>query len=460
MGFELFDYIMIAVYLILLLVVAVFTRRIKTFRDFAVGNRKLPFSLLFASIAATYVGPGGSIGFTGKGFENGFLFFMLAMFFPVQSIVTGVFIAPRIQNMSNCSSVGDIFAEKYGKFAKISAGIISTGLCLGFAAIMAMVGGKMLSSFTGLPMLFSVIIISGITTIYVYTGGLRASVATDVFQFSIFAILVPVFFFLSLKHYPEGGAAIAGQAASLTRTGIEAFSGIQLVGLALTFYLGEMLIPPYVNRALSANTGGDSTKSFVMAGIFGFAWLAVIFALGVIGRGILSPETVPDDVFLTLGSQVLPQGLYGLLIIAILGIIMSSQDSVINAGATTAVRDVVYFFNLDQKKELMCGKILTVIIAVIAGILALYLPSIIDSVLITYTVWAPTVAIPLVVALFLKKRQPWAGILSITAGGAGALFWEFGLKEPLLGIPTVLAGLTFCLLGFFIGIFIHRRKEA
>ena len=459
MELQYFDYIMIAVYFAMLIVVAVFTRGIKSFNNFAVGNRTLPFSLLFASIAATYIGPGGSIGFMGKGFESGLVFFFLAILFPVQSIITGIFIAPRLSRMTNASSVGDVFAEKYGQFSKLAAGFISVGLCLGFAAIMAMVGGKMLSSFTGMSMLLSVIIMSGVTTLYVYTGGLRASVATDVLQFSIFTLIVPFFFLMALNNYPAGFDSLYNEASTLTINSFQGMGGLTILGLALTFLLGEMLIPPYINRALGAKSPVDSRKGFVLSGIFGFCWLAVIFSLGIVAKGLLPENTIPDNVFMTLAGQILPQGLYGLLVIAVLGIVMSSQDSVINAGATTAVRDIFYFFKLSKEKELLYGKILTLVIAVLAGVLALYLPSIIDSVLITYTIWAPTVAIPLAISLFLKKKSPWAGILSITGGAFGVILWGLILNQPM-NIPSVLIGLSCCLIGLFIGLFIDRKKEA
>lgn len=457
MVLQTYDFIAIAIYMLLMLVVALLTRGVKSFDEFAVGSRSLPFSLLFASIAATYVGPGGSIGFAGKGFSDGLVFFLLAALFPLQSVLTGLFVVPRIAALKNCSSVGDVFAEKYGKSSKLISGVISVGLCLGFSAIMAMVGGKMLSSFTGMSMLTAVLIMSGITTFYVFTGGLRASVVTDVLQFSIFTLVVPIFLFLALKKMSVPLADVSSEALKLTVVGFEKIGLLALLGMALSFLLGEMLIPPYVNRALAGKGQNDAKRGFVLSGFFGFAWLVVIFGLGVVARFMLPPDTVPDNVFMSLASQVLPAGLYGLLVIAILGIVMSSQDSVINAGATTAVRDVLFIFGLQKKQELIAGKLLTILIAVVAGAIALYLPSIIESVLICYTIWAPTVAVPLVAALFLRKKSPSAGVMATLGGATGVIVWGMVLNQPY-GIPAVLVGLGTCLAGLSAG-FIYDSKK-
>ena len=60
-------------YLILLSFVAVRARTAHEFEEFSLAKRSIPLALIFGSLAATYVGPGFSIGFVGKGFHSGFL---------------------------------------------------------------------------------------------------------------------------------------------------------------------------------------------------------------------------------------------------------------------------------------------------------------------------------------------------------------------------------------------------
>ena len=64
----------IGAYVVVLTYVALRARAARDFSEFSLAGRALPLALVFGSLAATYVGPGYSIGFVGKGFRSGFLF--------------------------------------------------------------------------------------------------------------------------------------------------------------------------------------------------------------------------------------------------------------------------------------------------------------------------------------------------------------------------------------------------
>jgi SSS family solute:Na+ symporter len=82
---------------------------------------------------------------------------------------------------------------------------------------------------------------------------------------------------------------------------------------------------------------------------------------------------------------------------------------------------------------------------------AQYSPSIIDGLLILYSVWAPTMLIPLFAALFGWRTTPAAGVLAILAGGTASVVWQTALHEPN-GIPAILIGLTAAAIGFALGL--------
>jgi SSS family solute:Na+ symporter len=153
---------------------------------------------------------------------------------------------------------------------------------------MAKAGGDVLRSIFGLPHWSSVIVVVGITALYTTFGGLRASVVTDAFQFSAFAILLPLMLLLVLMFHLNGGAAtFAKEASAATTAGFDSTSTIKILGLVAAFLLGETLIPPYANRALASKTTGVSRNGFVLAGLFSIVWFMVMIALGIAARGIV-----------------------------------------------------------------------------------------------------------------------------------------------------------------------------
>lgn len=89
MGTNYLDLIAIILYFVALFAFGILVRRVKGFEDYSLGKRMVPSSMIFASLAATYIGPGFSVGLTGKGFSTGYLFYLLPLAFVIQTLIVG-----------------------------------------------------------------------------------------------------------------------------------------------------------------------------------------------------------------------------------------------------------------------------------------------------------------------------------------------------------------------------------
>ena len=79
---------------------------------------------------------------------------------------------------------------------------------------------------------------------------------------------------------------------------------------------------------------------------------------------------------------------------------MSSQDSVINSASVSLTNDVLRFLRTEKQKFIV-SRVSTIVVSIAAGFLAYFLPSLIDTILICYSIWAPTVVVPLVAAIYM-----------------------------------------------------------
>jgi len=451
--------LVVAAYAVLLTFVAVRARAAREFAEFSLAKRALPLALVFGSLAATYVGPGFSIGFVGKGFKSGFLFLCVGLAYSVQNILVGLFVAPRLRRLKDCHTLGDAIGQKYDRKCQVVAGIISVGLCAGFAAVMARAGGVVLRNIFGLPSWSSVVIIVAVTALYTTFGGLRASVITDAFQFTVFAIALPITLLLVLLFHLDGGTATFAREASVaTAGGFGSTSAIEIVGLVAAFLLGETLIPPYANRALASRTTRISRNGFILAGVFSVAWFMVMIALGVAARSIIPDGTSEDDVLLSLVKSVMPAAGYALLLVVLVSVVMSSLDSLLNAGAVAFAEDIVKpFVKLSDKTALNIGRCATIVIAAIAAAGALAVPSIIKGLLICYTIWAPAILPALIIGLWVKRPRPLAGILSMGVGTLVAIMFQF-IFPSAIEVPAIIPALGSALLAYVLGHWIERTK--
>jgi len=457
----------VVAYVVLLTWVAVRARAARHFTEFSLAGRTLPLALVFGSLAATYVGPVFSIGFVGRGFASGLLLLGIGLAYALQNILVGLFVAPRLRRLKDCHTLGDAIGQKYDQKCQVLAGVISVGLCAGFAAVMAKAGGDVLQNIFGLPHWSSVVIVVGVTALYTTFGGLRASVITDAFQFSAFAILLPITLLWILLFHLEGGAAAFTEQASLaTSAGLNSTPLIEIIALLAAFLLGETLIPPYANRALASKTTRISRNGFVLAGCFSMAWFAVMVALGIAARTIIQPGTDEDRVLLKLIESTMPAAGYALLLVVLISIIMSSLDSLLNAGAVAFTQDIVKpFANVPDHTALNIGRCATIVIALTAAAGAVAVDSIIDGLLICYAIWAPAILPALIIGLWVKRPRPLAGILSMAVGSVVAVtlwvtfkfivHWKTETEISRIIIPALAAAL----LAYAVGHYVEKTKS-
>jgi SSS family solute:Na+ symporter len=450
----------VAAYGLVLTFVAVRARAAREFDEFSLAGRALPLALVFGSLCATYVGPAFSIGFVGKGFKSGFLFLGIGLAYSVQNILVGLLIAPRLRALRGCHTLGDAVGQKYDRKCQVVAGVISVGLCAGFAAVMAKAGGIVLNDIFGLPNWSSVIIVVGVTALYTTFGGLRASVITDAFQFTAFAILLPVTLVLILAFHLNGGAAgFAEEASTATTGGLGSTTPIEIVGLVAAFFLGETLIPPYANRALASRTTDISRNGFILAGVFSIIWFMVMVSLGIAARGVLAAGTDEDHVLLELVKIKMPVEGYALLLVILVSVVMSSLDSLLNAGAVAFAEDIVKpFVKLADGAALNIGRCATIVIAAIAAAGAVAVPGIISGLLICYTIWAPAILPALIIGLWVRRPRPLAGILSMGVGTFVAVMFQFIFPDAI-EVPAIIPALMSALLAYALGHWIETVKR-
>ena len=460
--------LIVAAYAAVLTAVALRARGAGEFGEFSVARRALPLALVFGSLSATYVGPAYSIGFVGRGFNSGLVFLLFGLAFAAQNILVAQFVAPRLRALSGCHTLGDVIGLKYNRACQVIAGLISVGLCTMFGSVMAAAGGEIITGIVDLPMWSAVVIVVGITTLYTTFGGLRASVVTDAFQFTAFAVLLPgVFVWLLLRDGGQGYTLFSSDLLSTTRQGWTDLTPVEILGWITAFLLGETLIPPIANRALASETTATARYGFLLAGGFSVIWFMVMIGLGTLAQRLISGEapTEEDQVLMSLVRATLSMEWYALILVVLISIVMSSLDSLLNAGAVALTQDLVRpLWSISDDRALAIGRCGTVVLALVAVVLGVrgVGTSILQGLSKCYSIWAPAILPALILGLWIKRPVPLAGMLSMVGGTVTALVFIaiFTFIHP--DVPEVLAilpALSVSLLGYLVGHLFGRSPE-
>ena len=312
-------------------------------------------------------------------------------------------------------------------FVASAMGIMSTTVNLGF---MTLSGLEVSMIATGLVML-----------IYTSAGGLWAVVITDSLQF--FIILVVSFLVFPLTFIALGDSwnlmhgfqRLIAEAPPGYLSLADVFKNpLFYVAYMISTFIGYNASWHIGQRYYSVPTEHDARKmALLCAGlslVLPFLWIAPTLAARVMfpDMAALWPQlTEPaEGSFVTLALTLLPNGLIGLTISAILAATMTSIDTQLNYIASILVRDVYVKLRgavtgsaPGGKEQLTTSRITAFslgILAIITAILVQRTKGVFDFALMYYSWFGPSMLTPVMLGLVFKKTPSWSAIAAATAG--------------------------------------------
>ena len=204
-----------------------------------------------------------------------------------------------------------------------------------------------------------------------------------------------------------------------------------------------------VQRVLSARNVDEGRKGVMLAGFLTLLTLVIIVFPGVIARHFFPGIERPDMIYPTLVLKLLPVGLLGIMLSALLAALTSPLSAILNSTSTLFTMD---FYaqarpGTDSRKLVLIGKVTSLAVIVIA---ALWAPNIgrFGSLLKYYqemlSYIAPPVVAAFLVGIFSRRANgngAFIGLLSGLAMAVVMLLWRhriFGDLHFLLIIPILL----------------------
>ncbi|MDZ7699106.1 MAG: sodium:solute symporter family protein [Deltaproteobacteria bacterium] len=419
-----------------------------SFEEFAVAGRSYSAFFVFATLSASFIGGGFTMGNSEKVFILGIVNVVALWGFSLKEILVAKLIAPRIGAFPDAISVGDVMERDFGRLGKIVTGIFSVLLCAGILG--AQIGGMgyMFNLFLGFPVWAGVLMGMGIIIIYDTIGGMRAIVATDVMQFLMLAVGIPLCLFMGIR--AVGGmdamiAAIPPGHFELFRT----VTPLQFLSLFLTFLFGETLVPPYVRRLFISRDVSRIERGTLWSGIFSVPFFAVTGGIGLVAL-TMDPNLDPNLSMPYVIQSALPIGLRSLVIASLISVVMSSADSFLNSASISLINDIINPLRrvpLTSRTGLRWARITTLVTGSVAVVFALKIQSLLDILIYAYNFWAPIILVPLAAVLLGFHASKAAFIAGAVSGILGVVLWNRLLGAPG-GFDGMLIGLFTNLLVF------------
>lgn len=444
------DLVIVIAFLLANLLIGYYSSKgITSFSIFSVGHRSFSSFFIFCTLSATFIGGGYTFGNAASVFSHGMVYAFALLGFSVKEMLVATVIAPRMARYNDCHSVGDMMQKTYGVAAKVATGIFTLIICGGILGAQVGALATIIHSTLHMNITLGIIISFAVLLIYSSMGGMRAVVFTDTLQAIILFIGIPLVFFYGLYHVGGWHKVTLAVPTSYFHFLSNRHEIIFFVLMFFTFMFGETLVPPYVQRLFMASSTQHTSKGIFVSGLVSIPMFLIAGGIGLVA--FAANKHIDPNLAFPYLVEMLPIGVRGFVIAALLSIILSSAAGFLNAAAISFVNDLVKpFHKNDTKKDyLRMARVSTMLVGIISLIFALTISNVLSILLMAYNFWSPIIIVPLVAAVFGIKANGKTFFIGAGFGIAGTLVWQFILQEPL-GVTPLLFGIVCNLMAFAI----------
>jgi SSS family solute:Na+ symporter len=435
-----------------------FRRRMKSFADFFLAGRSLPGGLIFVSLTASWFGATSILVTTDEAFRNGVRAFWIVGAPAVLTVlILAVFLVRPLRRLP-IMTIPDLVELRYGRTVRHLASALIVWYMIMLAASQMVALGRFLEGFLGWPYLGCLALGTAVVLTYSVSGGLRAVVFTDIVQLTLLAAGIGglLVFLGGRTSFVDLGRSIGpfGQTGYLSL--FKDFGTSALTTLSFTL---AWIISPIAFQRIRAGRSDRAALSGLFATAAALAVLYAAVVLAGILAGPLFGNVAPADTLLAAIIRTKADALTGgLLFAAVLAALLSTMDTAINTGALSLSRDVVgQILPRTVERPVLVSRLATLGVGGAAFLAATGFRSILLTIGLASEIMAEGLFIPGLAMIFMKRRAPLAGLLSLGLGGG---FSVLSFLSSLGALPVTLPawphsvpyGLALSLLGFGVGI--------
>ena len=474
------DWIIIATFFMVSLAIGLWTARSagKSVDDFFLSGRNMPWWLLGISMVATTFSADTPNLVTDIVRTHGVSGNWVWWAFLLTGMLT-VFVYAKLWRRSEVLTDLEFYELRYsGKGAAFLRGFRALYLGVFFnimiMATVCLAGIKIGGVLLGFSPLQTLFLAATVTVVYSSLGGLKGVIITDFFQF-ILAMAATIGAAVVLLDLPEVGGleGLINHVDVVPKldlipdiTSGEVFLTLFIIPIALqwwsVWYPGaEPGGGGYIaQRMLSAKDEENAIWATLLFNFMHYAvrpwpWILVALASVIVFPTLdslqaafpnLDPSVIGHDLAYPAMMSFLPSGLLGLLLASLIAAFMSTLSSHLNWGSSYVVHDFYRRFvepEATQKKLVAVGRITTVVLMVLAGLLALALQNALQAFSILLQIGAGT-GLLFILRWFWWRINIYSEITAMVVSFVIALYME--LLHPALG-GTPLDGTTQLLLG-------------
>jgi SSS family transporter len=364
MGLNRLDFAIIAVYLVGITLFGLrFRKRQRSLRDYFLAGRDIPWWAIALSIVAAETSTLTIISVPGLAYDTNFTFLQVVMGYVIGRFVVAFVLLPHYFK-GDLYTAYELIERRFGPQLRT----LTSGLFLLTRAaaegVRVYAVSIVVSIALGTGEIASIAIITVLTLIYTFEGGLAAVIWTDVVQTAIYVGGTLVGLAVIVQLVPGGWAHIHEVASATNKFQVFDFSltfwrpytfWAGMIGGAFLTTASHGTDQLIVQRLLAARNLRQSKAALLSSGAAIFFQFGLFLLLGVM---LFAYYMLPsghfgkaDRIYPTFIVTHMPHGVSGLLIAAILAAAMSNLSAALNSLSSSTVMDLYLRWQLMRTKD-------------------------------------------------------------------------------------------------------------
>jgi SSS family transporter len=387
---KLLDYIIIAVYLLAVALIGIFSGGSqKSVKDYFLGAKEIPWWAACFSIVAAETSALTFISIPGLAYLTNLNFLQVAFGFLIGRFFVALLFLPAYFK-GELETAYKYLETRFGRTTRSFASFVFLLTRLAADGVRLFATAIPIYLMLQINPVAAIILVAFISLIYTYTGGIKGVIWVDALQMFIYiggAIAAGVFL---LNLLPDGWSSALSSAS--------AESKLSIFNTGFKLGLSEFLSEPYtlfagiiggtflsmashgtdqliVQRLLATKNLKNAKKAVIASGIIIVLQFSFFLIVGILLYAYYgSMDVRSDEIFPKFIIEVLPAGLSGIIIAGLLAAAMSTIAGSMSSLSSSAMMDIFipYFGrNVNEKKKLIISRILTVVFAILLILFAL-----------------------------------------------------------------------------------------
>ncbi|HEX9726290.1 MAG TPA: sodium:solute symporter family protein [Vicinamibacteria bacterium] len=345
--------------------------RIHDTEDFIVAGRRLPLSLAWATLLATWFGAGTILAVSEEVTRDGF---RPAALDPLGAgfclILAGLFFAKPLWEMG-LLTLSDFFRRRFGPTAEILSACIMVPTYFGWVAAQLVALAGMLELFFGIDLPVGILLVAVVATGYTLLGGMWSVTLTDAVQIALVLVGLVVLAIAALGELGNGSAAL-GLLRLREETPPEMLeliptdslrSFLDWMALFCVGALGNIPGQDLMQRIFASKSAVVAKRASILAGVAYLTFGLIPIMLGFAAR-LLVPQEITRSILPALASLFLSPVLLVTFTVALISAVLSTIDSALLSPASVLSQNIFERFNTRQRiASLTLNRIAVLIVA-------------------------------------------------------------------------------------------------